>query len=168
MAGIFDSKYFNAEVFQEYLDSIPNNVKFEGQTFTVLARQDGINSNSEHEISADENETRDEIGKLFREDGYLVDPHTAVGFRCAEKYFADTGDGTVTVVASTASPYKFPADVCAALGDPVGSDDPAEALNALSAATGEKGASLSGMLRCAQIENFLGQVEMMKDLRVER
>ncbi|MBR3990762.1 MAG: threonine synthase [Clostridia bacterium] len=86
--------------------------------------------------SADENETRDEIGKLFREDGYLVDPHTAVGFRCAEKYFADTGDGTVTVVASTASPYKFPADVCAALGDPVGSDDPAEALNALSAATG--------------------------------
>ena len=40
-----------------YLDSIPNNVKFEGQTFTVLARQDGINSNSEHEISADENET---------------------------------------------------------------------------------------------------------------
>ncbi|MBR6289947.1 MAG: hypothetical protein IKR53_00755 [Clostridia bacterium] len=34
------------------------------------------------------------------------------------------------------TPYKFPADVCAALGDPVGSDDPAEALNALSAATG--------------------------------
>ena len=35
---------------------------------------------------------------------------------------------------------------------------------ALSAATGEKGASLSGMLRCAQIENFLGQVEMMKEM----
>ncbi len=36
---------------------------------------------------------------------------------------------------------------------------------ALSAATSEKGASLSGMLRCAQIENFLGQVEMMEGMK---
>ena len=36
---------------------------------------------------------------------------------------------------------------------------------ALSAATGEKGASLSGMLRCAQIENFLGQIAMQRALK---
>ena len=41
----------------------------------------------------------------------------------------------------------------------------ADMQKALSAATGEKGVSLSGMLRCAQIESFLGQAEMQKNLK---
>ena len=41
----------------EFLDKIPDDVKFEGQTFTVLARGEGLNSHNEHEITADENET---------------------------------------------------------------------------------------------------------------
>ena len=40
-----------------FKDSIPDDVKFEGETFTILARQDGFNSSYEHEIAADENET---------------------------------------------------------------------------------------------------------------
>lgn len=41
----------------EFIDSIPSDVKFEGKTFTILAREDGFNSDTEHEITADENET---------------------------------------------------------------------------------------------------------------
>ena len=41
----------------------------------------------------------------------------------------------------------------------------AQMQNALSASDGEQGATLSGMVRCAQIENFLGQWEMMRGMR---
>lgn len=41
----------------EFIDQIPDDVKFDGETFTILARQDGFNSDTEHEITADENET---------------------------------------------------------------------------------------------------------------
>ncbi len=65
---------------------------------------------------ADENETADIIKKYFTEYNYLADTHTSVALCAAEKYIADTGDNTPMVVASTASPYKFAADVCSSLG----------------------------------------------------
>ncbi len=65
---------------------------------------------------ADENETAEIIKKYFGEYGYLADTHTSVALCAAEKYISETGDNTPMVVASTASPYKFAADVCASLG----------------------------------------------------
>ena len=65
---------------------------------------------------ADEKETAATIRKYFTEQGYLADTHTAVALCAAEKYISDSGDSTPMVVASTASPYKFAADVCASLG----------------------------------------------------
>jgi len=65
---------------------------------------------------ADEDETAKTIKKYFDEHGYLADTHTAVALCAAEKYISETGDVTPMVVASTASPYKFAADVCASLG----------------------------------------------------
>ena len=65
---------------------------------------------------ADETETAATIKKYFTEEGYLADTHTAVALCSAEKYIAESGDNTPMVVASTASPYKFAADVCASLG----------------------------------------------------
>ena len=44
-------------------------------------------------------------------------------------------------------------------------DTLSEMQSALAASTGEKGATFSGMLRCAQIENFLGQWQMQRDLK---
>ena len=41
----------------EFIDEIPSDVKFEGKTFTILARQTMVNSHTEHEITADENAT---------------------------------------------------------------------------------------------------------------
>ena len=56
------------------------------------------------------------IGRIWREHHYLLDPHTAAGWACAEDYRAKTGDTTPMVVLSTASPYKFPAAVLTAIG----------------------------------------------------
>ena len=65
---------------------------------------------------ADEKNTAHTIRK-YQENGYLMDTHTAVAVYCAEQYLLDTEDDkTPLVIASTASPYKFAADVYCSLG----------------------------------------------------
>ncbi len=72
---------------------------------------------------ADECETAETIKKYFNDFGYLADTHTSVALCAAEKYIAESGDKTPMIVASTASPYKFAADVCASLGMSKPEDD---------------------------------------------
>jgi len=64
---------------------------------------------------ADDDETLATISSVHRRYGYLVDTHTAVGLKVYEKYHAATGDGAKTIVASTASPFKFNASVARAV-----------------------------------------------------
>ncbi len=64
---------------------------------------------------ANEEETFAAIKNLFDETGYLIDTHTAVAACVYNKYVQDTGDKTVSVIASTASPYKFTRSVMTAL-----------------------------------------------------
>ena len=54
-----------------------------------------------------EAEDAQEIAKVYKDTGYVMDTHTAVAACAYEKYKAETGDETKTVIASTASPYKF-------------------------------------------------------------
>ena len=61
-------------------------------------------------------ETNETIGKVYAEDNYLMDTHTAVAYKVYENYLAETGDKTPTVIASTASPYKFADSVAKAIG----------------------------------------------------
>ena len=56
------------------------------------------------------------IGRVYKDYGYLCDPHTASGWAAAERYVQETGDKRPMVVLSTASPYKFPAAVLSAIG----------------------------------------------------
>ena len=56
------------------------------------------------------------IGKTFREKRCLLDTHTAVACTVLDAYRAETGDQTLTIVESTASPFKFCASVLDALG----------------------------------------------------
>ena len=63
------------------------------------------------------------IEKVFREQGYLCDPHTATGWAVAKDYVNQTGDDRPTVVLATASAYKFPAAVLAALGGDLSGDE---------------------------------------------
>jgi threonine synthase len=60
--------------------------------------------------------TQETIGAMMKEHGYLIDTHTAVAFHVLEGYRKETGDETPTVVASTASPFKFCDAVLHALG----------------------------------------------------
>lgn len=63
-------------------------------------------------------ETNATIGKMYEKNGYLMDTHTAVAYKVYEDYKRETGDETVTVIASTASAYKFADSVATAIGLP--------------------------------------------------
>lgn len=84
---------------------------------------------------ADESQTSVTIQQTYEKDHYLCDTHTAVGVYAAKTYQKETGDATPTVVASTASPYKFAADVFASLCGKRPEDEFA-ALSMLSTMTG--------------------------------
>lgn len=61
---------------------------------------------------ADEDETAETINSFFDlEEGYVLDPHTAVAVSVYNEYADETEDGTPAVIVSTASPYKFACDV---------------------------------------------------------
>ncbi|MFC5631520.1 MULTISPECIES: threonine synthase [Streptococcus] len=57
---------------------------------------------------ATEEETALEIKRVYEESKYIEDPHTAVASAVYQRYVARTNDLTPTIIASTASPYKFP------------------------------------------------------------
>jgi threonine synthase len=83
---------------------------------------------------ADESRVFAEIKKVYEETGYIIDTHTAV----ASAVSRDQGetDGPATIIASTASPFKFAGDVLAAI---TGEAEPDEfkAIDRLSALSGE-------------------------------
>lgn len=71
----------------------------------------------------DDGETLKTIGKYFNEYGYLCDTHTAVALNVYEQYVKLTGDDKTTIIASTASPYKFAKSVLSAVSDKTGRDE---------------------------------------------
>ena len=75
------------------------------------------------------------IAKVWKENGYLCDTHTASGWAVAEDYVNQEKDDRPMVVLSTASPYKFPAAVLRAIGETARGDE-FDQLDQLNAATG--------------------------------
>lgn len=73
---------------------------------------------------ATEAEAAATIKKVYERDHYIMDTHTAVAAAVYDKYVAATGDRTPSVIASTASPYKFTRSVMEAVnGDAADSSD---------------------------------------------
>ena len=64
----------------------------------------------------DDNRAAEIMGRVYKELGYLCDPHTASGWAAAEDYVNQASDQRPMVVLSTASPYKFPVAVLTAIG----------------------------------------------------
>ncbi len=64
---------------------------------------------------ATENETAKEIKAIFESNNYVIDPHTAVASAVYRNYQKESNDQTPTIIASTASPYKFPRVVVEAI-----------------------------------------------------
>lgn len=64
---------------------------------------------------ATEEETAQTIRDFFEKNHYILDTHTAVAAAVYGKYLADSKDKTKTIIASTASPYKFTRSVMTAI-----------------------------------------------------
>ena len=125
----------------------------------ISALMDALDKNKKYEVSskikeglsdfwanfATIEETDTVIGKMYMENGYLMDTHTAVAYKVYEDYKKETGDQTVAVIASTASAYKFADSVASSIGLSIEEDGFAN-VRALQAKTGVKiPAGLNGL-----------------------
>ena len=63
------------------------------------------------------------IGKVWKEEHYLCDTHTAVAWDVAQQYKKENPAHNAVVVLSTASPYKFPAAVLEGIGEQAKGDE---------------------------------------------
>ena len=85
----------------------------------------------------DDDATQATIKELFDSDGYLCDTHTAVGLNVYTQYREATEDDkTPTVIASTASPYKFAPSVLGAFHEPDSARSEFENIDELSVLSG--------------------------------
>lgn len=97
---------------------------------TTKSWMDSLKSEGKYEVSdkvksvikekfyggyCDDVNTKATIHKIFEQDKYLCDTHTAVAVNVYTQYVDETGDTTPTVIASTASPYKFSKSVLQAV-----------------------------------------------------
>ncbi len=120
---------------------------------------------------ASEKDTLAAIGSLYRESGYVIDTHTAVAYHAYTEYRKETGDSRPTLIASTASPFKFVHSVMEAIDPERASGDELELSDRLSFLAGvplpeavkelriapvlhNGEAELNGMQEA--VENFLG------------
>ena len=79
-----------------------------------------------------EEETAVKIKEVYDKEGYVMDTHTAVAAVAYDKYKAATGDDkTPTVIASTASPYKFTRSVMDAIDPAYDAEDDYELVDEL-------------------------------------
>ena len=84
----------------------------------------------------DDEQTKTTIGEVYKEKNYLCDTHTAVAVKVYNEYRAATGDETATVIASTASPFKFTASVLSAVDASLVKGEEYEMAKVLADATG--------------------------------
>ena len=121
----------NADEINGYMNSLENDKYYEVS--------DSVKSNMKDFYGgfADMDMTNATIAKLYKEENYLADTHTAVAYKVYSDYKKKTGDDTVTIIASTASPYKFAESVARSIGLP-DEKDGFEYVRALNDATGVK------------------------------
>lgn len=86
----------------------------------------------------DDSATKATIRETFEEYSYLCDPHTAVAVNCWRAYVRETGDDTKTIIAATASPFKFSQGVLEALGEESGGRTEFELAERLVVLSGEE------------------------------
>ncbi len=128
---IFEAYGRNSSIVSELMDELRLHSHFaiSGQVKTWLLKDF-------YADFSDEFPTMNSIKHMFEIYGYLMDPHTAVARTVLEKYKRLTQDNTPTIIAATASPFKFSQDVLYAISKKrVG--DPFEAARALSQLSGQ-------------------------------
>ncbi len=100
----------NDAVIRDWFGSLSKNGRYEVT--------DDIKAKLSEEFAAgfcNDEETKSTIKKIYDKYSYTLDTHSAVAVKVYEDYRRETGDNTRTIIASTASPYKFSASVLEAV-----------------------------------------------------
>ncbi len=114
---------------------------------------------------ASEAETAETIKNLYEDCGYVIDTHTAVAASVYDKYVKETGDSTKTVIASTASPYKFTRSVMEAIDNKYASMEDFALVDELCKLANVEVPNAIEEIRNAQIRhNNICEVEEMKQV----
>ena len=114
---------------------------------------------------ATEEETAKEIRRVYRESGYVLDPHTAVASCVYGKYRGESGDETKTLIASTASPYKFTRSVMEAVDERYASKGDFELVDELERLSGVRVPKAIEEIRTAPVlHDTVVEVPEMKDI----
>lgn len=109
----------NDGLIRDYMKSLSENGKYTVSESIMKQISDNFCAGC-----ADDGQTAQTIKEEYNGCGYLFDTHTAVAAKVYNDYIAKTGDETPTVIAATASPYKFAKSVlCALLGETPSLDD---------------------------------------------
>jgi len=120
----------NADLINEWFSSLAQTGKFEVDKKMKTKLKSLLCSGW-----CDDKNTAKTIAEVFNKYGYLMDTHTAVGYKVWQDYTkSNPDDKTKTIIVSTASPYKFGESVYQAL---YGKHDPEDA-------TGEGGSVCDG------------------------
>ena len=113
---------------------------------------------------ATEKETAAFIKELYEKTGYIIDTHTAVAADVYKKYREETADNTPSVIASTASPFKFTRSVMNAIDEKYDSMGDFELVDELSKIGKVKVPAAIEEIRNAETrDNTVCEVGKMKD-----
>lgn len=104
---------------------------------------------------ATEAETAATIRKVYEKTGYVMDTHTAVAATVFYKYKEETQDDTVTVIASTASPYKFTRSVIEAIENKATNEDDFTLADRLCEVSGVKVPNAIEEIRNAEVRHTM-------------
>lgn len=102
----------NGEEISQLMESLEKNKKYTVSPKINYALDDFYGG------FANVERTNEAIGLMYKRHQYLMDTHTAVAYRVYQDYVAYTGDKTPTLIASTASAYKFADSVATSIGLP--------------------------------------------------
>ena len=114
----------------------------------------------------DDAQTKETIRHFHDEYGYTLDTHTAVAVKVYYDHLNQTGDTTRTLIASTASPFKFSPSVLEAVTGKVPQGEEYDMVATLSECSGmpvppslaalrEKPVRFSGVIRKEKMEQFV-------------
>lgn len=130
---IYDMSGCDSELISGYMAGLSADGKYE------------VNDKIKAELNANfvggyatDDETKAAINETYTTYNYLADTHTGVAIKVYNDYVKNTGDKTETVIVSTASPYKFSADVLDAVDSKSANHDGIKAMSVLSEVTGTK------------------------------
>lgn len=114
---------------------------------------------------ASEEETHLMIRSLYEKTGYVIDTHTAVAAVVYKKYLAESKDGKKTIIASTASPFKFTRSVMQAIDTKYGEMDDFALVDQLSRLANRQVPQAIEEIRNAPVlHDYVCETEQMKDM----